>query len=242
MATKTSTDPVTRLGELEAARDTCRLAEEEARDQQIRLQRAVPLAREQLTEAVAAGGDVEAAEKRFEAAQRAASDPATSARAEGLAQRTRAADGDVQRHKEEHLTALVEAIRPKAEAAVQSIKDRAGDLRLALAEYHQVGGELARATSGTWFQLHRQVPPAPLVDQLTGILDPCRFDDGGIPVPMPRSTESPAAEAERLAREHESAQQAGRIVCRGCAKQIHPDAGTGSGYCVRCTARVPVAA
>jgi hypothetical protein len=205
--------------------------------------RAVPAARAQLTEAVATGGDIKAAEKRFEDAQRAASDPATSARGEGLAQRTRAADVDVQRHKEEHLTALVEAIRPKAEAAVQAIKDRAGDLRVALAEYHQVGGELARATSGIqWFQLHRQMPPAPLVDELTGILDPCRFDDGGIPVAMPRSTESPAAEAERLAREHESAQQAGRVVCQGCGKSIHPDAGTGIGYCVRCTARVPAAA
>jgi hypothetical protein len=239
---KSSTDPVTRLAELEHERDTCRQAEQDVRDEHARLQRAVPLAREQLTEAVATGGDIKAAEKRFEAAQRAASDPATSARAEGLAQRTRAADVDVQRHKEEHLTALVEAIRPKAEAAVQAIKDRAGDLRDALAEYHQVGGELARATSGIqWFALHRQMPPSPLVDELTGILDPCRFDDRRIPLPMPRSTESPAAEAERLAREHESAQQAGRIVCRGCGKAIHPNAGSGIGYCVRCTARVPVA-
>jgi hypothetical protein len=124
---------------------------------------------------------------------------------------------------------------------VQAIHDRADDLRAAVDEYGEVSREIGRVTNGVqWFTLHAQLPWVPQVDKLRASLDPARLAD--IPTPMPRSTESPAAEAERLAREHESAQQAGRIVCRGCAKQIHPGAGSGHGFCLRCTARVPAVA
>ena len=243
MTTK-SINPLSRLTELEAARDAARQAENDARDEYIHRQRAVPEAREALTGAVAAGEGVDAATKRFEAAQKAASDPAWGARAEGLAARTRSADAAVRAHTDANLAVLVEDLRPRAEAAVALIKERAADLRDALGEYNQIGAEISRRSAHVqWFRAWEQIPPAPLVDELTTSLDACRLDDERLlPVGMPRSTESPAAEAERLAREHESAQQAGRVVCRGCAKQIHPGAGSGHGFCLRCSAVTPAAA
>jgi hypothetical protein len=166
----------------------------------MRRQRAVPEAREALTGAIAAGEGVDAATKRFEAAQKAASDPAASARAEGLAQRTRSADVAVRTHVNEHFAVLVEELRPRAEAAVAAIKERAADLRDALAEYHAVGRELSRRTAFIqWFNANERVPRAPLVDELTTKLDACRLDDERLlPVPMLCSTLHPAEEAERL--------------------------------------------
>lgn len=151
MTTKKSTDPVARLAELERARDVARQAEDAARDEHASRLRGIPVARAALTQTVAAGGDVKAAEEAFAAAQKAAGDPALSARAEGLAQRTRAADAAVRSHINDHLGVLVEELRPRAEAAV-AIKERAADLRDALAEYHAVGGELSRRTAFVqWF-------------------------------------------------------------------------------------------
>jgi hypothetical protein len=238
---KSEVDPTARLAELEAARDAARQVEQEARDEHSRRQRAVPEAREALTRAHAEGAGVKAAEEAYEKAQKAAGDGSLSAKLDGLARATRAAEQAAQAHRAAHLADLVEAVRPRAEAAVQAIHDRADALRDALDEYAEVGREIGRVSSGVqWFVLNQRVPWVPQVDKLRASIDPGRLD--GIPTPMPTSTESPAAEAERLAREHESAQQAGRIVCRGCRKAIHPDAGSGVGYCVRCTARVPAAA
>lgn len=199
MTVKTSSDPVTRLTELEAARDAARQAENDARDEHARLLRAIPLAREGLTRAHAAGEGVDAATKRFAAAQKAANDPAWGARAEGLAQRTRSADSAVRSHVDANLAVLIEELRPRAEAAVALIKERAADLRAALGEYNQVGAEIGRRSAHVqWFNAYERVPPAPLVGELITSLDACRLDDEWLlPVGMPRSTTSPAEQAER---------------------------------------------
>lgn len=198
MTTK-SINPLSRLTELEAARDTARQAEDDARDEHMRRQRAVPEAREALTGAVAAGEGVDAATKRFAAAQAAANDPAWSARAAGLAARTRAADAAVGAHTNEHFALLVEELRPRAEAVTALIKERAADLRDALAEYNQIGAEISRRSAHVqWFRAWERTPRASLVDELTTSLDACRFDDERLlPVPMP-STLHPVEEAERL--------------------------------------------
>lgn len=200
MTVKTSSDPVTRLAELERARDVARAAEEQARDEHASLMRAVPVAREQLTESVATGEGVDAATKRFADAQKAASDPAWGARAEGRAARTRAADAAVRVHINEHVASLVEEVRPRAEAAVAAIKERAADLRDALAEYHAVGGEISRRCQHVqWLSVWERTPRAPLVDQLGSLLDAARLDDEQqLCVPMPNSTLRPVEEAQRL--------------------------------------------
>lgn len=197
---KSSTDPVTRLAELEAARDAARQAEADARDEHASLQRAVPLAREGLTRAHAAGEGVDEATKRFAAAQKAASDPAWGARAEGLAARTRSADTLVRAHIDANLGELIEDLRPRAEAAVALVKERAADLRDALGEYNQIGGEISRRSAHVqWFRAWERTPRAAIVDELTTSLDACRLDNPDLlPVPMPRSVESPAEEADRL--------------------------------------------
>ena len=204
-------DPTARLHELEQRRDDAREAEHDARDEHARRQRAVAEARAAVTAAYASGGEVKAAEAAYTTAQKAASDPMLAARLEGLGRAARVADAAVRSHIEANVSALIEEVRPRAEAAVAAIKQRAADLRDALAEYSAVGSEIGRRSAYVqWFELHRQMPAAPVVDKLSSQLDPCRLDT--IPVPMPRSTEHPVAEQERLQREHEASVEAARAA------------------------------
>jgi hypothetical protein len=190
---KSSTDPVTRLAELERARDTARHAEQEAREQQIRLQRAVPLARERLQSAHATGDGIPAAEKAFTAAQVAADDPALGARAGGLAQRTRAADIAVQQHLAANFSELVETMRPRAEEVVAAVTERALALRSALDEWSRVSVEVGMlGRTQQWFVPHERIPAAPF-DKLRSALEQL----GEVPLPMPDITVHPAEQAER---------------------------------------------
>lgn len=192
MTTK-SINPVSRLTELEAARDTCRLAEEEARDQQIRLQRAVPLARERLQSAHATGDGIPGAEKAFSAAQVAADDPALGARAAGLAQRTRAADVAVQQHLAANFSELVETMRPRAEEVVAAVTERALALRAAIDEWNRVSVEVGvLGRTQQWFVPHQRIPASPF-DKLRSALDQL----GEVPLPLPDITVHPAEQAER---------------------------------------------
>jgi hypothetical protein len=193
MPVKTSSDPVTRLTELERARDVAREAEEKARDAHARRLAAIPAARAALTQAVATGSDVKGAEEAFAAAQRAASDPALSARAEGLAQRTRAADVAVQQHLAANFTELVETMRPRAAEVVAAVTERALALRSALDQWSRVSGEvgmLGRAQQ--WFIPHERIPADPF-DKLRSALDQL----GEVPLPLPDITVHPAEQAER---------------------------------------------
>lgn len=187
-------NPVTRLTELEAARDTARQAEADARDEHTRRQRAVPEAREALTRAHHAGAGVKAAEEAYEKAQKAAADGALSARVDGLARATRSADIEVLQHLERHFADLVAAYQPRAEAAVVTIAECAAALRDALDEWHRVGvevGQLGRHLQ--WFVPHQRIPASPF-DKLRAALDQL----GEVPLPMPDSTTNPVEEAERL--------------------------------------------
>jgi hypothetical protein len=196
-------DPTARLAELEQARDAARAAERDARDEHARRQHAVPEAREALTRAHAEGAGAKAAEEAYEKAQKAAGDSALTAKLDGLARATRSAEGAAQAHREAHLADLVEAVRPRAESAVQAIHDGADELRAALDEYGEISREIGRVSVGVqWFSLHARVPWSPQVDALRASLDPPHLAD--IPVPMPRGPiENPGQEQERLQREHD---------------------------------------
>jgi len=199
MTTRSSSDPAVRLAELEAARDTARQAESDARDEQIRLQRGVPLAREALQSAHATGRGVEAAEKAFTAAQVAADDPALGARAAGLAQRSRAADVAVQQHLAANFTELVEAMKPRAEEVVAAVTERALALRTALDDWSRVSVEVGMlGRTQQWFVPHERIPAAPF-DKLRSALDQL----GEVPLPLPDITVHPAEQAERDRVAHE---------------------------------------
>jgi len=207
MSTDTTTRSATaQLEQLRTAATEAAAVATEARAAHTARQIAVATAEKELRAAYAAAPDrkkITAAQETHAAAEAKLSDRAFLAEIAGRADAQRAAEAEAARFVEDNFRALVEEARPDAEAAAASIEDRIADLRAAIAHWHAIDQRITNLSRHVqWFKPQRLMPTPPFTALHAGLAE---VDRCGVPVPMPRSLESPAEEQQRLTAAFEAA-------------------------------------
>ncbi len=205
IASKTE-DAVAKMAELEAAAIAAAAAESEASAEDHRRREAVPAAAARLTAAVTADAGVSEAAAELQAAQAAAGDLELPARIEGLRRARSHAESALNQHREENLGALIESLRPRAEAAVATVMAAIEQLEAATGLWGRCDAEVSRLTSRIqWFVPHARMPQDPFTG-LRAELEKLRA--GEIELPLPRNVDNPAQIQERADREYAEAMAA----------------------------------